>query len=166
MFVYSRNVLSGRSLSNLRLRSIKRTGVGKLLWREWVYGFVCYRLFVSLITYKFSFQDVYWNSYFRSQYIFYVLPVIYYESDIQNRNYYYFFLSFRFVLTFISGCWFAFHTSSPSFLYMFQNWHCFPPTCCHDMFWGTGIVIHRLNIWQGSCIDFEGENSNMSDVRI
>ena len=42
-------------------------------------------IFVSPITYKFSFQDVYWNSYFRSQYIFYVPPVIYYESDIQTE---------------------------------------------------------------------------------
>jgi len=62
-------------------------------------------IFVSPITYKFSFQDVYWNSYFRSQYIFYVPPVIYYESDIQTEiNIPFFFLSFRFALTFISGC--------------------------------------------------------------
>jgi len=39
-------------------------------------------IFVSAITYEFSFQDVYWNGYFRTQYIFYVLLVIYYESDI------------------------------------------------------------------------------------
>ena len=45
-------------------------------------------IFVSPITHEFSFQDVYWNSYFRSQYIFflfYVPSVIYYESDIQTE---------------------------------------------------------------------------------
>lgn len=85
MFVYSRKVLCGRRLSDLRLWSVKRTRVGKLWRREWTYRFVCYRLYLFLHSHMNFHFRTYIGSYFRSQYIFYVLPVIYYESDIQTE---------------------------------------------------------------------------------